>query len=252
MHTNWFTSNVRRVPTEEQAHPPLYAQLEEVVRERIESEAWPAGTRLPSERDLCEEFGLSRSTTRTALDRLERAGLIRRLPRKGAVVLAKKSTLKALSLQSFTDQVLEAGASASSKLIRFERVLPSAQVRAQLGLNEGQLVHSFERLRHVDGQPVALHHSYLPLDTAPDLEEADLVSQSLYTVLARRYGIEIGHASEALQSTLATNYESALLDVSPGAPMLQLSITLSTEAGVAIEFVRAVLRGDRVTLTAQI
>ena len=231
---------------------PLYAQLEEAVRERIESGVWPVGTRLPSERDLGDEFGLSRSTTRKALERLEKAGFVRRLPRRGTVVLAQKAELKALSLQSFSDQILAAGASATSKLIRFETVLPSKVVRDQLGLDEDQLVFSVERLRRVDGEPVALHHSYLPVDVAPGLVEAQLAAASLYTVLAEQYGIRVAHAQETLESTLATNYESEVLDVPAGAPMLQLSIRLTTDSDRPVEYVRAVLRGDKVTLTSQI
>lgn len=223
-----------------------------MVRERIESDVWPPGSVLPSERALCEEFGLSRATTRTALSRLERAGLVRREERRGTVVLAKKASLKALSLQGFTAQVLEAGSAPTSVLLHFETVVPDPAVADQLRLGPDQLVISFERLRRVDGVPVALHRSFVPAALAPDLVEEDLVSDSLYTVLSRRYGVDIAHAHESLQSTPATNKESALLDVPAGAPMLQLSILLSTSAGDPVEVVRAVLRGDRVTLTSQI
>ncbi|GAA0712637.1 GntR family transcriptional regulator [Dactylosporangium roseum] len=231
---------------------PLYAQMEEEVRDRIESGIWSPGTTLPSERDLCEEFGLSRATTRMALARLERAGLVRRIPRRGTIVLEKKASLKALSLQGFTAQVLEAGSSPTSKLLHFQTVVPTPAVADQLGIPSDRLVYSLERLRRVDGVPVGLHRSYLPIELAPGLEEQDLASNSLYTVLSRRYGIEISGARETLQSSLATNYESALLDVPAGAPMLQLSIVLSAADGSPVELVRVALRGDRVTLTSQI
>jgi len=232
--------------------PPLYAQLEEAVQERIESGVWAPGSTLPSERDLCEEFGLSRATTRTALSRLERAGLVRRIPRKGTIVLEKKASLKALTLQGFTAQVLDAGSAPTSKLLQFETIVASAGIADQLGIGPDQLVFSFERLRRVDGVPVGLHRSYVPVHLAPALGEDDLNSDSLYTILPRRYGIAIEHATETLQSTLATNYESAVLGVPAGAPMLQLSILLTTSTGLPVELVRAVLRGDRVTLTSQI
>jgi GntR family transcriptional regulator len=230
----------------------LYAQLEEAVRERIESGLWVPGSTLPSERDLCEEFGLSRATTRMALSRLERAGFIRRVPRRGTIVLEKKASLKALTLQGFTAQVLETGSAPTSKLLHFETIVPSPAIADQLGLQPDQLVYSFERLRRVDDVPVGLHRSYVPAHLAPGLGEDDLNTESLYTILARQYGLEIQHASETLQSALATNYESAVLDVPTGAPMLQLVILLSTAAGQPVELVRAVLRGDRVTLTSQI
>jgi GntR family transcriptional regulator len=148
--------------------------------------------------------------------------------------------------------VLETGSAPTGKLLHFETIVPPPTVADQLGLQPDQLVYSFERLRSVDGVPVGLHRSYVPRHLAPGLGEDDLNTESLYTILARQYELEIEHASETLQSALATNYESAVLDVPAGAPMLQLVILLSTAAGQPVELVRAVLRGDRVTLTSQI
>lgn len=231
---------------------PLYSRLEELVRERIETGEWPAGTLIPSERELSAEFGLSRTTTRKALDRLVSEGVLRKEPRRGTFVAEPKTVFEALTLRGFTAQALEAGASPSCRLLRFERVLPTAQVASRLNITASQLVYLIERLRTVNDTPIALQQSYIPMHLAPALEQEDLEERSLYQVLASRYGLRVRHAQETLEASLATDYEAAVLGVQPGAPMLLLSIRLSDAEGRPVEAVKVAFRGDRVTLRQEI
>lgn len=231
---------------------PLYSRFEELVRERIESGDWPPGTLIPSERELSSDFGLSRATTRKALDRLVAEGVLRKEPRRGTYVAEPKTVFEALTLRGFSAQALEAGASPASRLLRFERVMPTSQVASRLDIPPSQLVYLIERLRTVDGTPVALHQSYVPMHLAPDLQQEDLEQRSLYEVLASRYELEVGHAQETLESALATEYEAVVLGVQPGAPMLLLNIRLSSRDGRPLEAVKVAFRGDRVTLRQEI
>ena len=231
---------------------PLYSRFEELVRERIDAGDWLPGSVIPSERDLSTEVGLSRATTRKALDRLVADGLLRKEPRRGTFVAEPKTVFEALTLRGFSAQALEAGASPASRLLRFERIVPPAQVAGRLEIPGTQLVYLIERLRTVDGVVVALHQSHVPMNLAPDLRQEDLETRSLYEVLASRHAIGIGHAQETLESSLATEYEALVLGVLPGAPMLLLNIRLSTTDGRPLEVVKVTFRGDRVTLRQEI
>jgi GntR family transcriptional regulator len=231
---------------------PLYSRLEEIVRERIGSGEWPVGTLIPSERELSHEFGLSRTTTRRALERLAAEGVLRTEPRRGTFVAEPKATFEALSLTGFTTQALETGASPETLLLHFERVLPTARVVERLGLAHGDLVYAIERLRTVDGVPLALHKSLIPVELAPDLQREQIERRSLYELLAADHSVKVGHAQETLQSALATEYEAVLLQVQPGAPVLLLDIRLTTEDSRPMELVTVVFRGDRVTLRQEL
>ena len=212
---------------------------------------WRPGTAIPSERDLCAEFRLSRATARKALDRLVADGVLERVPRRGTFVSEPKTVFDALTLRGFSAQALETGASPASRLLRFERILPSQRVAERLDLPPTQLVYLIERLRTVNDVPVALHQSYVPINLAPALTEADLIKSSLYEVLAR-FGITVGHAQETLESSLATEYENVLLGAPTGAPMLLLNIRLFMSDGRPIELVKVSFRGDRITLRQEI
>ncbi len=231
---------------------PLYSRFEELVRERIDAGEWLPGSMIPSERELSAEFALSRATTRKALDRIVAAGLLRKEPRRGTFVAEPKTIFEALTLRGFSAQALEAGASPASRLLRFERVVPPNQVAARLEIPGTQLVYLIERLRTVDDVLVALHQSWIPMNLVPNLRQDDLETRSLYEILASSHGIGIGHAQETLESSLATEYEAAVLGVSPGAPMLLLNIRLSRLDGRPLEVVKVTFRGDRVTLRQEI
>lgn len=231
---------------------PLYSRFEEYVRERIEVGDWPVGTLIPSERELSAQFGLSRATARKALGRLVAEGVLRKEPRRGTFVAEPKTVFEALTLRGFTAQALEAGASPASRLLRFERLVPSTAVAARLEIPTSQLVYLIERLRTVNGQPVALHQSFLPINLAPDLLQSDLEQQSLYAVLASQYDLTVGHAQETLESALATDYEAVVLGIQAGGPMLLLNIRLSATDGRPLEVVKVAFRGDRVTLRQEI
>jgi GntR family transcriptional regulator len=230
----------------------MYARLEEQIRERIESGEWPAGTRIPPERDLSRAFGTSRVTTRKALNRLIVQGLLRSVPRRGTFVANAKSNFVALTLRGFTRQAMEAGASPKTTLLRFERIVPNSQVAQRLGIPPTQLVYLIERLRIVDGTPIALHQSFIPMNLAPALERADLERDSLYQILESSYDLRVAHADETLQSGLATEYEAALLGTPVGVPTLLLNIRLASEGGKVMEVVRVTFRGDRVMLTQEL
>jgi GntR family transcriptional regulator len=231
---------------------PLYWRFEERVRERIDAGEWTVGTPIPSERELSLEFGQSRGTTRKALDRLVAEGVLRKEPRRGTYVAEPKTILEGLTLRGFSAQAREAGASPASRLLRFDRVLPSAQLASQLEVPNTQLVYLIERLRSVDSTAVALHQSYVPMNLAPDLEREHLAERSLYEVLASQYQLAIGHAHETLEPSLATDYESIVLGVRAGAPMLLLNVRVLSLDGRPLEVVKIVFRGDRITLRQEI
>ena len=174
------------------------------------------------------------------------------MPRRGTYVATPKSNFVALTLLGFTRQAIEAGASPTTSLLRFDRIVPSGQVAHRLGIAPTQLVYSIERLRIVDGTPVALHQSYIPINLVPSLEKADLERDSLYQVLESTYGLRVAHAEETLQSGLATEYEATLLGTRAGVPTLLLNIRLTSDGGQVMEVVRVTYRGDRVTLTQEL
>ena len=99
---------------------PLYDQLVDLLHEKIENEMG-AGDMLPSERELCETYGLSRTTVRLALAELERQGLVTRQHGRGTFV--SESVREATNLMgtySFTEQMKSMGRVPTTVVLEFD------------------------------------------------------------------------------------------------------------------------------------
>jgi GntR family transcriptional regulator len=140
---------------------PKYYQLKEIIRGRIESEELGEGQLIPSERELCESYGISRMTARQAVMELVNEGVLYREQGKGTFVAGKKVQQEAERLTSFTEDMRERGMEASSVVLEVE-VEPAGPVVARfLRVEEGERIIRLKRLRNADGEPMALETSHL-------------------------------------------------------------------------------------------
>ena len=174
---------------------PLYYQLAEILRERIESGALKPGDQLPSERELGEQNSISRMTVRQAITYLAQKGTLIIRPGVGTFVAEPKFTYDALHLLGFTEEMMAQGRVVSSRVLEQEIVTPPAGIATQLGLKPNAKTVKIVRLRlegevtpfFYDGRPdpdrktrhftLWLDHSptHLPLRIAVPLGPANLV-----------------------------------------------------------------------------
>lgn len=225
--------------------PPLYAQIRNGILQAIESGALQPGDRAPSERELTQQYGVSRMTARHALSSLEAEGFLNRIPGSGTFVSRPKVEQKLLTVTSFTEDMKLLGMTPEGRTLASAIIQADARIADHLSLEAGQPVIQFQRLRLADGAPMALETSNLPLSRFPGLERVDLETNSLYGVLRDRFGVQPGGATQSLEVMLAGTFEAGLLSVRTGAPLLLLErVTRDTE-GQVIEYVRSFYRGDR-------
>ena len=121
----------------------------------------------------------------------------------------------------------------------------SRQLAADLGCLPGDPLLHVERLRLVDGEPLVLETSHLPLALFPGLERADLARRSLYDVLLEDHGRAVARARETIEPVILTPSECALLDVPRHTPAILTRRLTTDRTGVIVELGQALLRGDR-------
>lgn len=199
------------------SYGPRYREIEQALRERLAG--LRPGQRLPSDSDLCAEFGVSRMTARHAMQQLADEGLIERDPGRGTFVAEAPAHRRADSLMTFSREMRRRGRVPTSRLV--SRVLRAAgeEEAADLGLRPGDRVVGLRRVRLADGQPIALEEAVLPGRCADAVMAADLEAGSLHEALVADGLIPTrGHATIAAQ--VAEPGEADLLSVAPGDPLL--------------------------------
>ncbi len=165
---------------------PLHAQIRRELESRIRDGQWPPGTRVPTEAELGEQFGVSRITVQRALRDMADVGLVVRYRRRGTFVA---QTAGEHNLLRSAGLLLEGPELPGDHRVIDARVLPAAKAALRLpGLADDEAVVQVERHKlSADGGSVAAAElAVLPFRHAPDLLEQDLVHATTHPYLRRR------------------------------------------------------------------
>lgn len=223
---------------------PLYDQLVDLLSDKIQNEMHP-GDALPSERDLAETYGLSRTTVRLAMSELEELGLVTRKHGKGTFVSSvSRDTTDLMGTYSFTDQMRSLGRVPHTEVIDFEVREASKFVAQNMDLCLGEAVFRMRRLRTADGVPMMLERTYMPVKVFDGLTQRMVESKSLYEIVEQDFRMKIKTAEEAFGARAARPDEARLLKIDEGAPVLHLVRTTYNSKNVVIEYTRSVARAD--------
>ena len=232
---------------------PLYAKTANAIRQQIAQKVWKQGDRLPSESELCREFGVSSITVRRAVGMLVAEGLLVRIQGKGTFASGDHTlVLGPPQLTSFTQDMERRGWRSSARVVSVSFAPASAAVAMKIGIAEGAPTIVIKRVRIADDAPVAIQTAHLPRLFFPGLETYDFSRESLYRVLERIYEVKPANAAETYRASVADADEAELLAVSPGSPVFRVERLTSDGTGRRIELVESVVRGDRYTLALRL
>ncbi len=195
---------------------PLYYQLKQTLLKWIEGGDYPPGSILPSEKQLQDSFGISRTTVRMALKELEQEGFLVRSPGKGTFVASMKIESGPRRILSFTQEMLNMGLQVSNQVVSLEKELPVIRTANKLQIPQDQPVWRLERIRMADSVPIATEVNYIPAALVPNMEAQLAQNQSFYSCLEEEYGIIIVYARERVECRLANMRESRHLGIPKG------------------------------------
>ncbi|MDD2587700.1 MAG: GntR family transcriptional regulator [Atopobiaceae bacterium] len=224
---------------------PLYDQLVDILRDKIDNELRPNDL-LPSERELSQQYGLSRTTVRLALQELENLGLIYRKHGKGTFVADFGDNVTNLSqTYSFTEQMRELGRVPKTTILEFTKLEANKYLANHMYIHMGDKVFTMKRLRAADGIPMMVERSYLPVRNFMSLTVEDVRSKPLYELIEKDYHEQIRVAEEEFSASIARLEDARLLGINEGSPVLNLVRTTYNEGNEIIEFTLSVARADQ-------
>lgn len=225
---------------------PFYVQLKELLLERVEDGTWQPGDRLPSETELCDRFGVSRTVVRQALTELVHDGSVVREQGKGSFVAQPKISEGLVQrLTGFHEDMAERGLRPFSKVLRQEVVPASATVARHLDVAAGTPLIAIDRLRFIDDEPLVLVTTYIPQHFCPQLADIDLTERSLYDVLGLEADLVITRGRRWIEAVVASAKQASLLEVEKRAPLIRLESVSYLADGRPVEYYDAIHRSDR-------
>jgi GntR family transcriptional regulator len=210
---------------------------------RLIDEALAPHEKLPTERDLTEQFSVSRLTVRQVLARLESEGRVYRKQGSGTFV-GEPRIAKSLELTSFSEDMRARGLSPGSRDVAVQREPAGASVGFSLGMSPRDEVIHVRRVRTADGTPMCIEDSYLPADLAAGLLDAP-IDGSLYELLESRFRIRLERAEQSVRATVLEAEAARLLEAAEFSPALEVRRVCFDASGRRIEYGRSVYRGDR-------
>ncbi len=225
---------------------PLWAQVLGDVRGRLARGEFVDG--FPPERELIDQYAVSRHTMREAMRRLHAEGLIDRERGRGTFVRHQGIEQRTGALYSLFRSIEDQGFVQHSVVLELdERAAPS--VARQLGLPVATPFVYLHRLRNADDTPIATDELWMPSRLAAPLLAVDFAHTAVYAELERRCGIRPGAGWERVHPTLPTRDERALLGTSARQPAFLVE-RFTSHVGQPLEWRRTVIRGDMYTFLA--
>ena len=190
--------------------------------------------KLPSERDLIEEFGFSRPTIQKALSDLENEGIIYRRPRQGSFVSERRLHKSLDSLQSFPEDLRSSGDVPSTRLIAFEIIEASETVARKLHLKSGDPVYYLVRLRHKNGDPIIYDYSYYAPFAIQDAS-CEVFVDSIYSFMEQR-GMKISMAEKTVDAILPPKEIAEALKLRDDEPVIKIEMVAYLSDGRPFEY----------------
>ena len=205
---------------------PLYFQLEKLILEEIDNGNYPVGSMIPTEMELSQMFGISRTTVRQAISDLVREEHLYRIKSKGTFVAHPKLVQGFIqSIQSFDDDVRSTGRTPSTEVLDLKLVELEPEVAQLMELPAGTKAIYLYRKRFADDEPIVTVETYLPYDRCAFVLSHDLAKESLYNVLAARDDTRICRVTRVLEAVAGNARDAEYLNLGRGKPVL-LSTTI--------------------------
>lgn len=243
-----------------------YQAIAADIQRSIEAGALKPNAKLPTVIELCEAYGVSKITIKRAIDLLTDKGLIS--SRRGSGTYVKNTTelFEQTGIEridgttdggddsfafshsdraaGFTKEHEGEGKKVSSVVYDFSIVNPPANIARHLNIQPDDFAYYHCRARCLDGEPMVIEYTYMPLELIPGLKRSQLYV-SVYDYLQNTLGLKISSFHRILRAVPATEEEAERLNTKPGVPMLEIAQVGFLDDGTPFEYSVSRYEGTR-------
>lgn len=223
--------------------PPLHERIRHDLEDAILGARFAAGERLPSERELCAQYGVSRITAIRALNDLAQTGLARRVHGKGTIVSHTRLRRAFDTAIGLTEAARRIGLTTRAAVLE-RREVAGRQVFPGLGADPSATYLRVVRLRFLGSTPAVFSTTFIPLPIATGLSARDLEEGSLFEAFARIAGVPVARSRQVMTPVAAGASLARHLGVPRGSAHLRFDGVTLLADGRAAELTRSVFRGD--------
>ena len=226
---------------------PLYRQLSEDLKKRIECGEFCTGQSIPSEAKLCEQYKVSRITVRNAIADLVEQEILVTYHGKGAFVRGPKISSSLNTFNGFTYFCNMNNIDTYTHMLKAQKQSASTMISKKLELEDITDIIYLKRLRHVNKKPVMIEHIYLPCSRFSFLLDVDMENKSLYEEIEKHSGVRLQdncYTSIVLETSLTTEEEQKLMNLSKPDAVFVLTETVYLNTGKPVHVTKQILSVD--------
>lgn len=222
----------------------LYLQLIDKLVEEIK--LMSPGEKLLSERQLCIDLNVSRTTVRNAINFLENKGYVKRIQGKGTFVNDSTNKRENLSdYYSFTEQTKRLGKTPKSIILEYKIKTPNKAIAKILGITSKMYVIEFLRLRLADNEPMLLERTYIKYEEFKNITRALLEETPLYDIYRYKYDINISKIREKYSVAKLNERDAEFLNLNKNDPSLEIKRFSFDQNNNIIEYTVSYASGDK-------
>lgn len=200
----------------------LQYQLREILQEKLNSGEWKAGEQIPSEHELCDEYGVSRITVREVLKDLVQSGYLKRKQGKGTFVSEPSVEVSLVSNFSLSEDLKQKGLSSEFKLIDLNIVDASPSQKNLFELNDDEKVVEIIRTRTINDEIYAWEKAYVPEKYLKDITANEIRDKGLYPSIKERTGLYPVEADEKMEAVICPSYVAEQMYLEPNTAVFKI------------------------------
>ena len=222
---------------------PIYLQLREIIRNKIDDGEYMPGTAIPSANKLAETFGINRITIRNAVDALVNEGLLRRVQGKGVFVVGKKNELSIEEHAGFVGDAIRSDSRVSIKELQKSEREAGNKYANLFGLELEDEIYYIRQMHSLNGVETSIEEFFMPKKILPSL---DSINSSVFTFrdILSFYGIKLEKMTQTLRIIKGSAKVRKLLNVPEGVAIFLLECDFYNEKNEVIAHSISNIRSD--------